>query len=109
MYKIIALLGLIALATTAGCMDIKADASDFGRTYDNSSYTPPPNPETDPRGLADLQRENAQLRRQIADQERQHNEWQSVLDERESQIKALKRERDDLKKQRDHAKKALED
>jgi septal ring factor EnvC (AmiA/AmiB activator) len=92
----------------AGCIDVKADASGFGRD-DQTRYTsaPPPDSASDPRSISDLQRENAQLRGRLAELEKQHEGWQSAIDRQKDGIHDLKQQRDDLKKDRDRTKKAL--
>jgi len=104
-----ALLCLLAVGLLlAGCVDVKADASGFGRG-DRARYTsaPPPDPASDPRSISDLQRENAQLRERLAALEKAHAGWQSAIDRQKDGIRDLKRQRDDLKKDRDRYKKAL--
>ncbi len=109
MRTMMALLCLSAVGgLLAGCIDVKADASGFGRG-DRARYTsaPPPDPASDPRSVSDLQRENARLRERLAALERQHEGWQSTIDREKDGIHDLKRQRDDLKKDRDHYRKAL--
>jgi septal ring factor EnvC (AmiA/AmiB activator) len=109
MRNMMALLCLLAAGLLlAGCVDIKADASGFGRG-DRARYTsaPPPDPASDARSISDLQRENAQLRGRLAELEKQHEGWQSAIDRQKDGIHDLKRQRDDLKKDRDRYKKAL--
>lgn len=92
----------------AGCIDIKADASDWGAGSGARQTTaPPPDPAADPRSVGDLQRENAQLREKLAELERDRDRWQSVIARQKEGIRDLERQRDDLKRDRDRYKKAL--
>ena len=110
MSKTMAFLCLLAAGSLlAGCVDVKADASGFGRN-DGAGYAsaPPPDPASDPRTIRDLQRENAQLRERLAQLEKEHERRQSAIDRQKDEIRDLKRGRDDLKKDRERYKKALE-
>jgi septal ring factor EnvC (AmiA/AmiB activator) len=91
-----------------GCINIKADASRLGGRQEVRE-TPPPDPASDPRGIADINRENAQLRQSLAQLERDHQAWQSAIDRQKNEKDALEKQRDDLEKQRDRAKDALKD
>ena len=91
-----------------GCINIKADASRLGGRQEVRE-TPPPNPASDPRSIADLPRENVQLRQNLVRLERDHQAWQAALDRQKDEKKALENQRDDLENQRDRAKKALKD
>jgi septal ring factor EnvC (AmiA/AmiB activator) len=109
MRNMMALLCLWAAGSLlAGCVNVQADASGFGKG-DGTRYTsaPPPDQASDPRSISDLQRENAQLRGRLAELEKQHAGWQSAIDRQKDRIHALQRQRDDLKKDRDRTKKAL--
>jgi len=101
---LLCLLGAGLLLT--GCVNIKADASGLGGRPE-ARQTPPPNPDTDPRSIADLRRENAQLRQSLAQLEQNHQAWQAQIDRQKDEKKALENQRDDLENQRDRAKKAL--
>jgi len=110
MRKTIALLCLLAVASLAGgCLNVRADASGLGSGGDSPRASVPPDPASDPRGLADLQRENAQLRSRLGGLEAQHRQWQAAIDARKSEIHSLKKQRDALEKERDRYKDALED
>jgi len=91
-----------------GCIDINADARDFGGGGVREQ-APPPDPASDPRSIADLQRENVQLRQTLAQLEKNHQGWQATIDRQKDEIDALEDQRDKLEKQRDRAKDALED
>ncbi len=91
-----------------GCIDINADARGFGGGGVREQ-APPPDPASDPRSVADLQRENAQLRQTLAQLEKNRQGWQAAIDRQEDDIDALKDQRDRLEKQRDRAKDALDD
>lgn len=91
-----------------GCVDINADASGFGGGGVREQ-APPPDPASDPRSIAELQRENVQLRQTLAQLEKNHQGWQAAIDRQEDEIDALEDQRDKLEKQRDRAKDALDD
>jgi chromosome segregation ATPase len=101
---LLCLLGAGLLLT--GCVNINADARGLGGRQEVRE-TPPPDPASDPRSIAGLQRENAQLRQSLTQLERDHQAWQVAIDRQKDEKKALENQRDDLEKQRDRAKKAL--
>ncbi|HUT01447.1 MAG TPA: hypothetical protein VM031_03260 [Phycisphaerae bacterium] len=110
MRKTIASLCLLAVASLAGgCLNVRADASGFGAGGDSPRASVPPDPASDPRGLGDLQRENAQLRSRLAELEAQHRQRQATIDAQKSEIHSLKKQRDALEKERDRYKDAIED
>ena len=109
MMKNFILISLLAcVLPLAGCINIKADASRLGGRQEVRE-TPPPDPASDPRGIADIYRENAQLRQSLARLEQDHQAWQSAIDRQKDEKKALENQRDDLEDQRDRAKDALKD
>jgi septal ring factor EnvC (AmiA/AmiB activator) len=110
MHKTIASLCLLAVASLAGgCLNVRADASGLGAGAHSPRASVPPDPASDPRGLGDLQRENAQLRSRLAELEAQHRQSQATIDAQKSEIHSLKKQRDALEKERDRYKDAIED
>jgi len=109
MWKLIVLMCLLGAGTfVAGCVDVKADASGlFGGSDAKDASAPPPDPASDPRGIADLRRENAQLRQTLAGLEKDREGWQSAIDRQKNEISALKRQREQIEKDRDRYRKAL--
>jgi hypothetical protein len=103
---LLCLLGAALLLT--GCIDINADARGLGGRSE-ARQTPPPDPASDPRGIADLYRENAQLRQSLAQLERDHQAWESAIDRQKNEKDALENQRDALEDQRDRAKDAFKD
>lgn len=92
----------------AGCININADASGLGGRPEVRE-TPPPDPASDPRSIADLNRENAQLRQNLAKLEQDNRAWEAAVDRQENENGALEKQRDALEDQRDRAKDALGD
>ncbi len=103
---LLCLLGVALLLT--GCININADARGLGGRQEVRE-TPPPDPASDPRSIAVLQRENAQLRQNLAQLERDNRAWESQIDRQENEKDALEKQRDNLEDQRDRAKDALDD
>ena len=103
---LLCLLGAGLLLT--GCININADASGMGGRQEVRE-TPPPDPASDPRGIAALNRENAQLRQNLAQLERDNRAWEAQIDRQENEKDALDNQRDNLEDQRDRAKDALDD
>ncbi len=109
MFRNITLLCLLGAALPlTGCININADASGLGGRPE-ARQTPPPNPDADPRSVADLNRENAQLRQSLGQLEQNHQAWQSAIDRQKDEKKALEKQRDNLEDQRDRAKDAIKD
>jgi hypothetical protein len=105
MHKIITLAFILGAALlAAGCADVNVDVSDFRVPGgQQASPPPPPDPGSDPRGAAEIQRDNAQLRRTLAELEKNHRDWEVAIDRKEREIEALKDQRHDLEEQRDRA------
>jgi hypothetical protein len=99
---------LSAAAMLDGCVNVDADASKFSLGgNDRHESAPPINPDSDPRSVADLRKENAQLRQRMTTLEDEHTRWQAVIDQQKQEVKFLKKDRDAVKKDRDHYKKLL--
>ena len=94
------------LILSGGCFSANVDTGGSDR---GGRYAAPPDPASDPRSTADLQRENAQLRTRLAGLEKDYAGWQTALDRQKSDKRELERQRDELKKDRDRYKKLLKD
>ncbi len=104
-WLLVALLCLLCLLASTGCVDVKADASNlFGNPDDASSAKS--RSVADTRTAAQVKKENDQLRQEIAGLETNHQNWGAALKQRENELRALKRQREDLKKQVAHYKQA---